>query len=127
LLRENLKQSPDYIASRLSLAAALEERGDNAAAIEEYRKILAAKPTYVAAHLALAGLLVKTKATDEAIQELREVVKQDPQSFASFEQIGDLEAARQHPAEAKAAYEAALPLAPDRSARKRINGKLGSR
>ncbi|HEV2688361.1 MAG TPA: tetratricopeptide repeat protein, partial [Bryobacteraceae bacterium] len=126
LWRENLRQSPDYLPSRLSLAGTLADRGDNAAAIEEYRKVLASKPGYVAARLALAGLLAKTGDAEGALGELREVSKTDSQNFAIFEQIGDLEAGRQHSADAKTAYQSALGLAPDRAARKRIGNKLKS-
>jgi len=126
LWRENLRHSPDYLPSRLSLAGTLADRGDNAGAIEEYRKVLAAKPDYVAARLALAGALAKNGDADSALKELREVAKTDSQNPAIFEQIGDLEAKQQHPAEAKAAYQSALGLAPDRGTRKRINNKLKS-
>lgn len=125
LWRENLRQSPDYIPSRLSLAGTLADRGDTAAAIEEYGKVLTAKPGYVAARLARANLLAKTDPT-AALVELREVAKTDTQNFAIFEQIGDLEAGRKNSAEAKAAYQSALGLAPDRAVRKRIGNKLKS-
>jgi tetratricopeptide (TPR) repeat protein len=124
LWRENLQQSQDYLPSRLSLAEALAASGDNAGAIEEYRKVLAAKPDYSGARLALAGLFSKTGDADAALLELREVSKQDAQNPAIFEQIGDLEAGRQHPAEARAAYQSALNLKPDRATRKRLNKKL---
>ncbi len=124
LLRENLRQSPDYLPSRLSLAETLSARGDNAAAIEEYRRVLAAKPEYVAARRALAVLLVKIGDGEAALTELRAVSQRDAQNPDVFEQIGDLEAARQHPAEARAAFESALGLKPDRSTRKRIDNKL---
>ena len=124
LWRENLRHSPDYLPSRLSLAEALTAGGDNAAAIEEYRKVLAAKPDYAGARVALAGLLAKAGDTEAALVELRNVSKQDSQNPAIFEQIGDLEASRQRPDEARAAYQSALDLKPDRAAKKRINNKL---
>jgi predicted negative regulator of RcsB-dependent stress response len=40
--------------------------------------------------------------------------------------MGDLEVARKHPAEARAAYKSALDMAPDRDARKRVSSKLKS-
>ena len=126
LWRENLKQSPDYLPSQISLAGALADKGDNAGAIEEYRKVLASKPGYVAARVALASLLAKTGNTEQALQDLREVSKQDTQNSAIFEQIGDLESGRHNTAEAKAAYQSALQVAPDRAARKRIGNKLKS-
>jgi tetratricopeptide (TPR) repeat protein len=126
LWRANLQQSPEYLPSRLSLAATLAASGDTAAAIAEYRKVLEVKPGYVAAHIALAGLLSKSGDSEGALQELRELSKQEPQNSGVFEQIGDVEAARQHPAEARAAYKSALDLAPDRDARKRVSNKLKS-
>ncbi len=124
LWRENLRQSPDYFASRLSLAATLAARADNAAAIDEYQRVLAAKPDYAGARLALAGLLVKTGANDQALEQLRQVSKQNSQDPEIFEQIGDLESGRHNDAEARSAYQSALALKPDRSTRKRIGNKL---
>ncbi len=94
------------------------------AAIEEYRKVLAAKPEYPAARLALAGLLAKTGDADNALEQLRQVSKQDQRNGEVFEQIGDLEAKRGHAPEATAAYQSALQLASDRAAKKRIGNKL---
>jgi tetratricopeptide (TPR) repeat protein len=126
LWRANLRQSPDYIPSRLSLAATLASANEDSAAIAEYRKVLEAKPGYVAARVALANLLAKTGDSEGALRELGELSKQDAQNFGVFERIGDLEASRQHPAEARAAYKSAVDLAPDRDARKRVNNKLKS-
>ena len=124
LWRENLRLSPDYLPSRLSLAESLVAEGDSAAAITEYRTILQAKPDYVAARIALGELLQKTGNTDQALNELREAARRDAEDPTVFEQIGDLEAARQLNADAKAAYQSALNLKPERAARKRIESKL---
>ena len=124
LWRENLRQSPDYLASRLSLAATLSGRGDNAGAIDEYQKVLALKPDYAGARLALAGLLAKTGANDQALEQLRQVSKQDTQNPAIFEQIGDVESARHNASAAREAYQSALGLKPDRPTRNRISNKL---
>ena len=106
--------------------ATLASTGDNAGAIAEYRKVLAAKPGYLAAHFALASLLAKSGDSEGALQELRELSKQEPQNSGVFEQIGDLEVVRKNTTEAKAAYKSALDLAPDRDTRKRISNKLKS-
>lgn len=124
LWRENLRLSPDYLPSRLSLAGALAAQGDNAGAAVEYRKVLEAKPEYVGARIALADALMKTNKTDSALDQLRQVVKQDTRDAALFERIGDLEAAHQQTAEARAAYQSALALKPERGLRKRIETKL---
>lgn len=124
LWRENLRQSPDYLASRLSLAAALAAQGNNAQAADEYRKVLEAKPDYVAARLALADALAKTNDRAGALEQLREVTKQDARDPAIFERVGDLEASSSSTAEARAAYQSALNLKPERSVRKRIEKKI---
>jgi tetratricopeptide (TPR) repeat protein len=124
LWRENLRRSPDYLASRLSLAATLSARGDNAGAIEEYQNVLSTKPDYVGARLALAGLLAKTGANDQALEQLRRVSMQDTQNPAIFEQIGDLESTRHNTAGAREAYQSALGLRPDRATLNRLSNKL---
>jgi len=124
LWRENLRQSPDYLASRLSLAGELADQGDNGAAAEEYRKVVESKPDYVAARVALADVLAKINDRDGALDQLRQVTKLDSMDPALFERIGDLETAGQHPAEARTAYQAALGLKPERALRKRIENKL---
>ncbi len=78
----------------------------------------------MAARIALADVLVKSNDRDGALEELRQVTKQDSQDPAVFERIGDLEAARQHTAEASTAYQSALDLNPERGMRKRIEKKL---
>jgi tetratricopeptide (TPR) repeat protein len=126
LFRENLRRSPDYLPSRLSLAQTLADADDRTGAIAEYRRVLALKPGYIAARIALAGLLAKSGDADAAVGELKEASKADPENGAIFEQIGDIEAARNRSADARAAYSSALQNASDRPARKRIEAKLKS-
>jgi Tfp pilus assembly protein PilF len=121
LWRENLKRSPDYLPSRLSLAAALP---DPQQAIAEYRTILTAKPDYLAARLALAGLLQKAGDPAAALEQLREAQKLNAKNASIYESIGDIEASQNHAAEAKAAYESALENAPDSQSSKRIKKKM---
>ena len=74
-----------------------------------------------------AGLVEKSEhdsPLQAAVRELREASNLDPQNSAIFEQIGDAEAARGRTEEAKAAYQSAIDLAPDRAARKRLAAKL---
>jgi tetratricopeptide (TPR) repeat protein len=118
LWRDNLKREPNYLPSRLSLAAALP---DSNQAIAEYRAILGLRPDYLAARLALAGLLEGPA----AVQELREALKTDDKNAAIYERIGDLEARANHAVESRAAYDAALERATDAETRKRIRKKRG--
>ncbi len=124
LWRENLKRQPDYLPSRLSLAAALEAKGDAKAAVEEYRAIAAAQPKYLAARLALAGVLQKAGDAEGAAAELKAALALEPSSSMIFERIGDMEKARNRTTEAAAAYESALKNAPDNQVRKRIRNKM---
>jgi tetratricopeptide (TPR) repeat protein len=121
LWRDNLRRSPDFLPSRISLAAALPDPKE---AIEQYRIVVAAKPGYLAARLALAGLLQKAGDSAAAMGQLREAQKLDPKNSGIFEQIGDLESSMNNSAEARDAYESALKNTPDSQTRKRIRGKL---
>jgi tetratricopeptide (TPR) repeat protein len=127
LWRQNLQQSPDYIPSHISLAGFLAERDDNAGAIQEYRTIVTLKPDYIAARLALGKLLARTGDPEGALRELRAAIESNSQNPELFEEIGDVEAAGAHAAEARAAYRQALTLAPDAATRKRIGNKLKGR
>jgi tetratricopeptide (TPR) repeat protein len=126
LFRENLGLDSGYIPSRLSLAEVLATRGDNAAAIQEYRAVLQTKPDYLAARIALAELLAKAGNRDQALAELHAASGQDSQNPVIFERIGDPEGASQHPEQARAAYQSALGAGVDRAARKRIGQKIKS-
>ncbi len=121
LFRANLAQSPDYIASRLSLAETLSATGDDAGAIEQYRRVIADKPNYLAARLALSKLLAKGGNADAAIDALH--APNGMESPDVYEQIGDLESSRGRGAEARAAYEQAQKLTTDSAARKRLERK----
>ncbi|HTB17097.1 MAG TPA: tetratricopeptide repeat protein, partial [Bryobacteraceae bacterium] len=118
------RENGAYLPSRLSLAAALAAQDDNQAALEEYRKVLESKPDYAAARIALADVLVKTNDRAGALEQLRQVTGQNANNPALLERIGDLEAALQHSANARMAYQSALDLKPERAARKRIENKL---
>ena len=102
------------------MAEALAESGDKPGAIEQYRQILDLQHGYIAARVALAELLDP----DGALEQLRIVVAADPQDVPALEQIGDIESARGHTVEARAAYTQALAAATERASKKRISKKL---
>jgi Flp pilus assembly protein TadD len=126
LLRANLQQDPAYLASRLSLAETLAAAGDNTGAAVEYRRVLTEKPNYIGARLALASLLAKSGDAEGALTELREAAGADNQNPDVIEQIGDIEAGRGRSAEARTAYEQALKLQSDSSAKKRLKRKISN-
>jgi len=116
------RQNLPYLPSQLSLAETLTETGDRAGAIEQYRQIVSQRPNYVAARLALAHLLDP----DPALEQLRAVLADNPKNTVALEQTGDIESARGHSTEARAAYTSALQSTSDGAAKKRIAGKLKS-
>ena len=124
LWRLTLSKAPGYLPSRLSLARSLARQGQDAQAIQEYALVVKQKPDYVAARLALAELLVKVKNVDAALGEFREASKLQPENALIFEQIGDLERARNRYEQAGAAYQSALKYAPGNAFRKRIHTKI---
>ena len=125
LWRANLRESSDYLPSRLSLAETLTASGDLAGAIEQYRQVLALKPGYIAARASRwRRLLAKSGDAPAALTELRMIVQAEPQNAAVLEQIGDVESAAGHAAEARQAYTSALQATDDRGAKKRIQNKL---
>jgi tetratricopeptide (TPR) repeat protein len=124
LWRQNLQANPDYLASRISLAELLAQRGDNAGAIEEYRIIVNSKPEFVAARTALAEVYIRTNQPDQALEQLRAVTRLDTQNASVWEQIGDIEKSLGHANEARDAYGTALKLAVEKSDQKRVRTKM---
>lgn len=122
--KQNLAIDPDYIASRLALADLLASTGDTTGAIEQYSLIVAAKPDYTGARLALAAAYLKASRPADAVEQLRAAAKLDANSPALWEQLGDAERSLGHADESKQAYSTALKLQSDKSARKRVSGKL---
>jgi tetratricopeptide (TPR) repeat protein len=124
LWRLNLSKAPEYLPSRLSLARSLARQGQHAQAIQEYALVVKQKPDYVAARLALAELYLKVNNADAALVEFQEASKLQRENALIYEQIGDLERARNRYEQAGAAYQSALKYAPDNASRKRIRAKI---
>jgi tetratricopeptide (TPR) repeat protein len=121
LWRANLNRSPEHLPSRLSLARALARAGRRDDAIVEYEKVVAARPEYVAARLALARLY---SAPGAQLPQIEAALKLEPENPEALELAGDVYRAAGRAAEARAAYEHALRVTTDRSARKRLRDAL---
>ncbi len=124
LWRQNLRQSPEHLPSRLSLARALDAAGMLDESAAEYRALLKQQPGYVAGYLALAEVLVKSKQISAALTELGTALRVQPDSAVAWERTGDLLAQTGKKAEAREAFEKAQRLAPDGAARKRLRKKV---
>jgi tetratricopeptide (TPR) repeat protein len=126
LWRENIQQDKDYLPSRLSLARALTAQGKTSEAIAEYEQVVRLQPEYVAGRLALADLWAEAGDYERAKQQLTQARVQQPNHYNIHERLGDLERKGGDSTAAAEAYRSALPYAPDRKTRKRIEAKLRS-
>ncbi|HWE51506.1 MAG TPA: tetratricopeptide repeat protein [Bryobacteraceae bacterium] len=124
VFKQNIAASPDFLASRISLAETYSQTGDTADAIAQYLDVVKAKPGFIAARTTLASLYLKTNQPDLAIAQLRAAADVDKENPGIWEQIGDAEKAANHPAEAKEAYSTALKLQYQKSEKKRITSKM---
>ncbi len=123
LWRKNLADAPDHLPSRLALAEAYASNGQDKDAAAEYEEVVRLKPEYAGARVELARLLAKDRPA-AALENLKEAARREPSDASIQESIGDLELATGNTAAARAAYERALKLARDSSARKNIRRKL---
>jgi len=122
--RENIQAHPDFIASRVSLAEALQADGKFEEALAAYREIVARKPDYAGAHLAIARLLVSSNKPTEALVELEKVrAAAGADNAEVLELMGDVAKAQGKAEEAKSYYRQAEKLATDRETRKRLSRK----
>jgi len=124
LLEENLRQSPDHLASRLALAEFDAAQGQPAAAAAGYAAILKARPDYAAARVQYGAMLLADGKAADAARELREVTRVQPANAEAWELLGDAESKAGHTAEARAAYEQAQRHASTGAGRKRVKAKL---
>jgi protein O-mannosyl-transferase len=121
LLRDNVQRSPQFVASQLSLAETLEATGDALGAIQSYRQALTLSPNYAAARLSLARLLLSTGDSAGAAEQAQQA---GTENTAALELLGDARAKQSLNSDARAAYQSALALKPERADRKRIENKL---
>ena len=121
LLRENLQRSPSFLASQVSLAETLQAASDPAGAAQAYRQVLLSAPNFGGARLALARILFATGDLAGAADQAQQSGNSNP---IALEMLGDVRTKQSLTADARAAYEGALALKPERADRKRIEAKL---
>lgn len=100
LLRATLARVDDD-GLRFNLGVALEDRGDDEAALREYATVLARTPAHLAARHNRAGLLARLQRLAEAASDYRELVRHHPRHTLAWHNLGELELALGH-------YEAAI-------------------
>ena len=90
--------------------------GDTAGAIEQYRQVLVLKPDIRGRSSRPGGALGQERRCRRSAAGAAHGVRgADPQNSGVFEQIGDVESARGRTAEARAAYQSALGLSPEKA------------
>jgi len=124
LWQQNLQADANHTESRIGLAELLSRRGENAAAIEQYRLIVNALPEYIAARTALAEVFIRANQPDAALEQLRAASRLDAQNAAVWERIGDVEKSLNHATEARDAYGTALKLEIEKGDQKRVRTKM---
>ena len=71
MLEAFVKANPNDAFGRYGLAIECGNQGDDAAAIENFEKLLATHPDYVTGHFQFGQLLARLGRTDEARQRLK--------------------------------------------------------
>jgi tetratricopeptide (TPR) repeat protein len=122
--RKGIEDFPKFLPARVSFAGFLEQRGDAAAAIAQYREILSLDPAWAAAHERLARLYLSSGETEKSLDELTSALTQTPRSPFLLELRGDVLERQGRAAEARAAWSEASQAAPDRTAAARLKKKL---
>jgi tetratricopeptide (TPR) repeat protein len=120
----NLALAPKFIPSWIAYAESLAARGSAPQAIDTYLQIIGDLPGYVGAREVLARLYLAQHQAPEALAQLDAALQRTSSDAALFELRGDAESALGREDAAKADWNRAATLAPDRAARSRIRQKL---
>jgi tetratricopeptide (TPR) repeat protein len=98
-----------------NLGIILAGQGDQAGAIEHYRRALEAAPTYAYAHYNLGNSLSETGRTDEAVEQYREALRFRPDDPSIHFNLGNALAREKKEPEAAAQFRETLRVDPRRA------------
>jgi tetratricopeptide (TPR) repeat protein len=121
----NLAVEPKFIPSWIAYAESLANRGSAPQAIDRYLQIISDLPDYIGASEALARLYLLQHKFPEALTQLDAALRRTSSDASLFELRGDAENGLGREDAAKADWNRAATLAPDRAAKSRIKQKLG--
>ncbi len=110
--KEILEINPNSAAADMIAGEALDEKGDNAGAVEQFRAAEKANPNEPQVHFGLAYLLWAQKRYEEAIPEFEEELKNDPGNSQARLYLGDTYMQLQQYDKAKAELVRAEPSMP---------------
>lgn len=111
LFRQTLQRVEDD-QLRFNLGVALENRGETAAALAEYGRVLARTPGHYAARHNRAGLLARLQRLSDAAEDYRVLAREHPQETISLHNLGEIELALGHYDAAIARLQAVLVREP---------------
>ena len=110
---EALEFEPERLETRCALAAAISDAGDGAAAVEEFRKILAGHPDCFEAHVGLGDALwMEGDAEERTVASLRAAVALRPENAGTLANLANIQASAGDIEEANATNRAALAINP---------------
>ena len=113
LFRHTLQVTSGNFMAHDSLGVVLAKKGDQDAAIREYRDALAINPNYALAHFNLGIALAKVGNLDEAIREYREAIRINPNFTTAFFNLGIALAQKGDQDAAIKEFRAALKISPN--------------
>ena len=87
--KQILQIDPDSAAADMIAGEALDEKGDNAGAVQQFRAAAQANPKEPNVHFGLAYLLWAQKRYDEAISEFKQELTNDPRNYQAMVYLGD--------------------------------------
>ncbi len=87
--KEILEIDPDSAEADMIAGEALDEKGDNAGAVQQFRAAVQANPKEPNVHFGLAYLLWAQKRYDEAIPEFKAELENDPRNDQAMIYLGD--------------------------------------
>jgi len=87
--KEILTIDPDSAEADMIAGEALDEKGDNAGAVQQFRAAVQANPKEPNVHFGLAYLLWAQKRYDEAIPEFKAELENDPKNYQAMTYLGD--------------------------------------
>jgi tetratricopeptide (TPR) repeat protein len=89
VFKEILTINPDSAEADMIAGEALDQKGDNAGAVQQFRAAVQANPKEPNAHFGLAYLLWTQKKFDEAIPEFKAELENDPRNNQAMIYLGD--------------------------------------
>jgi tetratricopeptide (TPR) repeat protein len=108
--QEILAIDPDSAEADMIAGEALDEKGDNAGAEQQFRAAVKANPKEPNVHFGLAYLLLAQKKYDEAIPEFKAELENDPKNYQAMIYLGDAYMQQSQYDLAKEVLERALPF-----------------